>query len=373
MRKLAAKRLTASDLTLFEWHFRNRPAGNQKAINLNAEIFIDRLYPALPEIAQERGGKLPLDLSIYGPGLFGLDNRQRKIMKLGSYKNWRLDGEFVTEKPDEPSRYSVLAPGDIAVFEFFGVTVPSAAKMVLLARGAKTDVGLIGFFESILGARSMVQLNDRHLDHAVQSVSSLPDGHPIRELEIAAVEDAALGGFQGAERLGRRPSEQHISQEELLRARRNMEDIGRLGEELLSQHFDELVASGQLGSYEWISAINAVAPYDFRATESSGEISCSDVKTTSGEFERPLHISLSELRQMRDGGFRYDIHRIYDFSPNGARLRIARDLRDFASTALSSLENLPRGIQVDSVSVLPSLLPFGEETTLRWRNSPAGQ
>ena len=39
LKKLAVKRLTASDLTFFVWHFRNQPAGNQKAINLNADVF----------------------------------------------------------------------------------------------------------------------------------------------------------------------------------------------------------------------------------------------------------------------------------------------------------------------------------------------
>ena len=41
--KLAIKRLTASDLTFFEWHYRRTPAVRQKAINLNAVIFWDGL------------------------------------------------------------------------------------------------------------------------------------------------------------------------------------------------------------------------------------------------------------------------------------------------------------------------------------------
>ena len=40
LKKLALKRLTASDLTFFEWHYRSRNAGNQKAINLNTDVFI---------------------------------------------------------------------------------------------------------------------------------------------------------------------------------------------------------------------------------------------------------------------------------------------------------------------------------------------
>src|SRR5579859_7499939 len=95
MSRLALKKLTASDLTLFEWHFQNRNAGNQKAINLNADVFVDRLFPGLPEVSRDFGGRLPIDLFLYGPGMASELNLQRKIIKLGEYKNWRLDGETI--------------------------------------------------------------------------------------------------------------------------------------------------------------------------------------------------------------------------------------------------------------------------------------
>src|SRR2546426_10861620 len=93
-RKLCVKRLTDSDLTFFEWHFRNRNAGNQKAINLNADVFVEELFPVLRDSAPP-SGKLPIGLFIYGPGTGGELNLQRKIMKGAAYKNWRLNGEFV--------------------------------------------------------------------------------------------------------------------------------------------------------------------------------------------------------------------------------------------------------------------------------------
>src|SRR5688500_2960249 len=93
--RLILKRLPASDLTFFEWQHRNRPAGNQKAITLNADVFVAQMYPALPQIAAESDGRLPIDLVIHGPGLRPPVNLQRKIIKHGSYKNWRLDGEFI--------------------------------------------------------------------------------------------------------------------------------------------------------------------------------------------------------------------------------------------------------------------------------------
>ena len=79
--KFSIKRLTKSDLTLFEWHFRTIKAGNQKAINLNANVFIDKLFPSLPELSYSHSGRFPLDLFVYGPGLEPELNLQRKIIK----------------------------------------------------------------------------------------------------------------------------------------------------------------------------------------------------------------------------------------------------------------------------------------------------
>lgn len=126
-RKLAVKRLTASDLTFFEWHFRNHNAGNQKAINLNADVFVDELYPALPELSID-SGKVPVDISVFGPNGKGLQNLQRKIVKFGTYKNWRLNGEFIYNPNEDPGRYNVLSPGDFAFLEFSGAALPASLK-----------------------------------------------------------------------------------------------------------------------------------------------------------------------------------------------------------------------------------------------------
>ena len=118
--KLAIKKLSASDLTFFEWHFRHNNAGNQKAINLNADIFIKELYPSLPDNPSiNNKSRLPIDLYIYGPGSSPELNLQRKITKQVSYKNWRLNGEFVND-PESPERFKPLEKGDFVVFEFAG-------------------------------------------------------------------------------------------------------------------------------------------------------------------------------------------------------------------------------------------------------------
>jgi hypothetical protein len=66
-RKLAIKKLTQSDLTLFKWHFINRPAGNQKGFNLDARVLVRSLYPLLPEVVTTLPNqRVPLDLIFTG-------------------------------------------------------------------------------------------------------------------------------------------------------------------------------------------------------------------------------------------------------------------------------------------------------------------
>ena len=137
--KAALKRLTRSDLTFFEWHFRNRNAGNQKSINLNADVFIDALYPSLPTITRGIGDKVPIDLYLYGPGKKLAYNVQRKIIKGSSYKNWRLDGEFVYNPEDDPKRFDSLSPGDLALMLFEGDPHPVALSLFLLSAGNPDD------------------------------------------------------------------------------------------------------------------------------------------------------------------------------------------------------------------------------------------
>jgi len=57
---------------------------------------------------------------------------------------------------------------------------------------------------------------------------------------------------------------------------------------------------------------------------------------------------------------RYDIYRVFDITDSEAQLRIAQDMRDFASGILQAFEVLPDGVIADAVSVDPRSLPFEE-------------
>ncbi len=124
-----------------------------------------------------------------------------------------------------------------------------------------------------------------------------------------------------------------------------------------------LVLLGAITEYEWTSQISAIAPFDFRLKKAATE-SLIDVKTTSGPFERELHISIPELRVMKQDPREYRIYRVFGVSIDGAKARISEPLRDFAHDVLRGLEELPPGVYADSVSVDPTRLVFGAEIEL---------
>ncbi len=241
IRKIAVKRLTASDLTFFEWHFRNKPAGNQKAINLNADIFIRELYPSLPLTSQGRSGRIPIDLSIYGPGLKRKYNLQRKIIKATSaYKNWRLDGEFIFNPADDPERFNLLGPGDIVAFHFTGDVYPFAMTAVFLSKGITEDSVTHSVLEHRLGNNSMIALGLSEFSRIVEG-TTLPEEHPLNVLLLeSALEDASLGGLQGTQTLLSGTIRRTLSRGELRQARENADAIGQLGGEYVNGYLSRL-------------------------------------------------------------------------------------------------------------------------------------
>lgn len=359
MKKLAIKRLTASDLTFFHWHFVNKPAGNQKAINLNASTFVKVLYPSFPDAVLETDGRAKLDLYFYGPGLADAHNLQRKILR--QQKNWRLNGEFVNNPIDDPERYNCLSPGDILVMEFVGGAIPTGGRFIWLAKSVAEDNSLQTALDSELGSASMKAISASQLTRIVENASPLPT-HPINNLLLdEAIEDVALGGNEGASRLLRGPSRRVISKDQLNRAKRNADDTGRRGEELVNSWFEALANNGEIKSHQWTADINAISPFDFEYTDQSGNKILLDVKSTGGDFERTIHISLNELLQMADPSIRYDLYRIYDLNESSAKLRIAEDIGNFAREVITALGTLPNGVIADGVSVKPTTLNFGNQ------------
>ncbi|HZR61563.1 MAG TPA: hypothetical protein VFA80_11515 [Xanthobacteraceae bacterium] len=362
--RLAVKRLTASDLTFFEKQFRTLDVGNQKSINLNADVFIEKFYPALPDLVATLGDVIPLTLTMLGPGGAGPYVVARAITKREAYKNWRLNGEFVHNPEDQPGRFDQLAVGDLALFEFIGDPGPQKATLLLISARSAADANLYAALNPLIpgGRRTMAELSRAQL--AAAAAGTAPT-HTVWVLATdpefdAALEDAALGGTKGATKLAAKPA-RPLSAAALAAAKAAAEKNGRDGEALAWLHLQRLHMAGQATDIQWVSNKNAVSSFDFSATIEGSQRKI-DAKSTNGEFERPIHMSLAEL-SVAEESEHYDIWRVYRLNADGARLKIAKDISSLAKAILAGIA-MPSGITVDCVSIEPTSLSWGEEISI---------
>ena len=178
------------------------------------------------------------------------------------------------------------------------------------------------------------------------------------------VEDIVLGGSQGKTRLTSWSSSRKISRTDLQKAKESADFVGLQGEQYVNDYLLRLKAAGNIRNFEWISDKNAISPYDFWISYDGSTKILIDVKSTQGDFERTLHVSLNELLRMREGPERYDIYRMFDMNNSTAQLRITEDVGAWASRVLQVLSGLPQGVSSDSVSFSPTILPFGQPEAL---------
>ena len=358
-RKLVVKRLKASDLSFFHGYLRNHPQSKQKSFNLNRDVIEDQFFPSLSEIAESRPRKqLPVQLTFYGPGGAAAHTLMRKILK--QEKNWRLNGEVVYDPDDQPERYDILVPDDLALMEFTGSGEPSAVKVVLLSANHSEDANLFSAIDRHVPTPSMWVPGVGELERIIRAANPAAD-HPVRDwLDDALIEDVGLGGGQSAQRLENRRMGRGLTRAELQDAKDAAEAIGRRGEVLLNHHLENSLWPGVRG-HVWIANENAVAPYDFELEMTSGVRRLVDAKSTSGDFDNPLHMSLGEISIAVNGENPYDIARFYSVREGWGHFRIASDIGSQLRPILDVLALLPNGVSPDSLSFEPSFFDFSPE------------
>lgn len=366
--QLAIKRLTPSDLTLFDYQYNTAPAGKQKAINLNRDVLVDQIYPALSQSGIMSSERYPVDLYLYGPGLAGEYNLQRKILK--QQKNWRLNGELVYNPPDDPGRFNILQPEDLVVFDFSEGLFPLVVRAVFLAQTSSDDLALHTVLNQALGTESMLAVPSADLPRLIAQAAP-PQAHPIYGLVLdAEIEDAVAGGSIAEERIVSRPNRRPISWAELLRARENNSRLGRLGEQFVNDYLSQLKSSGQIANYDWASDVDALSPFDFRVSPIGESSTVADVKTTRNGFDAPIFVSYNELKIMADEP--YALYRVFDIEGDTAQLCIATNLQEFAKGVLAIFSQLPEGVLPDGISLAPSKMSFGSPVQLRLTQEPEG-
>ncbi len=355
MAKIAIKQLSASDLTFFRWHYENRNAGNQKAINLNADVFVDILYPDVRTVADSQGGHVPVVLTMFGPAGLGAYRVTRKVITGAAYKNWRLNGEFVGNPDGEPGRFDILQPNDLVVMSFHGVSAPHAIDMIFIAASDEPALHA-ALSHHIPGGRvTMATISLEALDDAVAAAAT-PSAHPVRLLLAdpafeEALEEAVTGSAKGVQLVESRRGRRRITLADLRKAKQKAEQVGADGEGAVNAYLAECKASGLIADFIWSSQADATGPLDFRVTELSGQVLKIDVKSTEGPFGRPIHLSAAEVVEAAQSGEPYHVYRIYEMGPSGAKLRVSSDVRQQAKSILDALSALPRGVTPDAFTV----------------------
>jgi hypothetical protein len=355
----AVKKLTASDLTFFEHHYKRiNNKSKQKALNLNADVFIDDIFPYAPAIAAgDQSRQFLVRIEIFGPGLRRVpDIKARKIIRGDTYKNWRLNGEFVPDPDEDPTRYHSLAAGDLAVFAFDKSNikpVPESIALVLVSQAEAADTSVFAELSAIFTKGSMALLLP---DELANISAAAPADHPIRELldtEMdAALEDAALGSTDAIRKLRTQPSARRMSAAALARARASAESNGRAGEELVNIQLKREQDESRIRSFTWVSEENAISPWDFEVVNLDGTTTRIEVKSTNGSFDRPIHISQNEVLSAAEAEApRTDLYRVFAIGADGGWLRISQGVAGICQTIVGAVGGLGVGITADGYSI----------------------
>lgn len=155
-------------------------------------------------------------------------------------------------------------------------------------------------------------------------------------------------------------SPRSMSAEDLEKARCAAQETGRLGEALVDRYLDQLKVSGEIADYKWQSKASATSPFDFRVLRDNRWEKL-EVKSTRKHFEREYYLSRAELREAGTDDSSYRVARVYALTPEAARMRISRPLRDFAQSICTVLDKLPDGVAADTLCIVPTDDLFDEE------------
>ena len=359
--RIVIKALTGSDLTFIDSFFKRSNIGNQKAINLNANVFAKQLYPDFAERSAGKDVEVPVSVTVFGPRPGKSYRFARSITKKMAYKNWRLNGAAVPDPDGEPGRFDHLAVGDIAVIEFEGDAAPEAVRIVLVSSADDPELHRLLNDQVPGGRRTMVRVARPQLSD-ISATAVVAADHPIQALlkdpeldEI--VEEIERGAAPAVRRLRERTSGT-LTKSDLEAARDRIQRIGDDGEAIANLLLERLTQQGVLPAVYWVANDDAASSWDF---ETSSEPTVRwDAKATTRRFETPFHISGAETVAAADEKIPYRIIRVYKLEEDGAMVRISRDINEFARDILRSVDDLPDGVLPVGFTCDPRALEWDE-------------
>lgn len=104
--------------------------------------------------------------------------------------------------------------------------------------------------------------------------------------------------------------------------------IGKEGELLINEYFDEQKRKGQISNYCWVNKEKESGlPYDFYYETLSGEIVYLDVKTTNYKFAQKMIFSNQEINFATEIPNKYYIYRVYIDDDNEHCLKVCNNAK----------------------------------------------
>lgn len=343
--KVAIKRLTSSDLSLFRPHF-NPNGSKQKAINLNADVFVEQFYPGL----RDERKQIHFDLLVLGPGQGDPLQLSRKVVRTTSAKNWRLNGELINNPVEDEGRFDGLAPDDFAVFGFDGATEPTGLRLLLIAHSVDPELhAAVKKHVDLDGRATMKSLDIEELRALVEASQGAYSGpHPLRPFLPEETIVEALFGDQSEQTVkatnGLGPS---VDPKELQAQLETARQTGERGEELFWQLLAREGIEGQ-----WVSRHHARAAYDFVVTGApwSSATECHvDVKSSRDAATKHFHASLAELRWASNHD--YVIARVAGVDASAVAVTILGGFSELATPTLDALAGFPPGVEPQTFKI----------------------
>lgn len=369
--RIAIKVLTSSDLTFFDTFYKRSNVTNQKAINLNADVFSKLFYPDYAERSQGKNVERAVSVTVYGPRPGRPYRFARSVAKGTKYKNWRLNGAAVPNPEGDEKRFDHLVAGDVAVIDFQGDAAPESIRIVIVS--SQDDPVLLARLkkETPGGKKTMVATTRSRLSQLSSESGVAPD-HPIWALLEDSefdelLEQAHLGVEPAIRRLKERTG-RRVTKEDLKAASDRAERVGDDGEALAHQLLERMAQDSQISGLIWASAEDAAASWDFEVSSPSPQRF--DAKSTTRKFETPFHLSAAETIAAASDEIPYRIIRVYGLTEDGAFARISDDINGLASQILKRMENLPKGVQPEGFVIDPLALTWGAEIRIERPDEP---
>jgi hypothetical protein len=332
-----------------------------KAAQKAAEARRDTVRAALEKAAATAVGTIPVRVELHGPGGKPPIPIMDRIIALQD-KNWRLNGDFVTDPPGDPKRFHpTMQEGDLALIGFNDVGWPADPVVVLLSQ--TDDKPLWDDLETRVskGAGSMVVVDQADLV-GLADTHGLAPGHVIRALGSTS-SLLPPGSLLGVTALLPRPrrlrtATSKVTPAQLTAKLAAIAEVGQLGEKLVDSYLGARSTPRQ-PAHTWISQNYAEHPYDFELLSVAGAvIEVVDAKSTSQAWTADFYMSAAEIIYAAASPVPYRIYRVSELRAGVvATLRVSDDIRPLAAAIASgSLASARVGTWVTGFAINPQMV-----------------